>query len=219
MVKRVFPHLFCVSSLPDLWNMNFLAHAFLSGDDPELLIGNFVADSIKGKMLADYPQRIRDGVFLHRAIDSFTDNHAVVRESIEFLRPVFSKFSGVVLDIYFDHFLARNWSQWSEKELSEYVLWVYKILIRRYLALPPRSKRILPFMMAQNWLVGYANFRDLERVFRGMSRRSNFYSGMELAVIFLEENHARIETSFNAYFPDLIRYSNEMIGQIALSEK
>lgn len=199
--------------------MNFLAHAFLSGDDPELLIGNFVADSIKGKTLADYPLRIRDGVALHRAIDDFTDNHPVVRESIVFLRPVFSKFSGVVLDIYFDHFLARNWSQWSEKELTDYALWVYKILIRRYLVLPPRSKRILPFMMAQNWLVGYANFRDLERVFRGMSRRSNFYSGMELAVIFLEENHAQLEKSFNAYFPALIQFSNTMIGQITLSEK
>lgn len=199
--------------------MNFLAHAFLSGNDPELLIGNFVADSIKGKTLADYPLRIRDGVALHRAIDCFTDNHAVVRESIALLRPVFSKFSGVVLDIYFDHFLARNWAQWSEKELSEYVLWVYKILIRRYLVLPPRSKRILPFMMAQNWLVGYANFHDLERVFRGMSRRSNFYSGMELAVIFLEENHTQLEKSFNAYFPDLIQFSNTMIGQIPLSEK
>ena len=199
--------------------MNFLAHAFLSGDDAELMIGNFVADSIKGKTLADYPQRIRDGVALHRAIDDFTDNHAVVRESIEFLRPVFSKFSGVVLDIYFDHFLARNWSDWSKRDLTEYVSCVYKILIRRYLVLPPRSKRILPFMMAQNWLVGYANFRDLERVFRGMSRRSNFYSGMELAVIFLEENHVRLESDFNAYFPDLIRFTNEMIEKNELSEQ
>ncbi|NOU47247.1 MAG: DUF479 domain-containing protein [Bacteroidales bacterium] len=196
--------------------MNFLAHAYLSGDDAELMIGNFVADSIKGKTLSDYPQRIREGVALHRAIDNFTDNHPVVRDSIETLRPVFSKFSGVVLDIYFDHFLARNWNQWSERDLTEYVSWVYKILVRRYLILPSRSKRILPFMMAQNWLVGYANFTDLERVFRGMTRRSNFYSGMELAVIFLIENHDRLEVSFNEYFPDLKQFSNNYISQLNL---
>lgn len=186
--------------------MNFLAHAFLSGDDPDILFGNLIADSIKGKMPDHYSGLISQGVKLHREIDSFTDNHSVVRKAVYDLRPAFGKFSGVVLDIYFDHFLALSWNRWSERDLTEYVMGVYKILIRRYLISPPRSKRILPFMIAQNWLGGYANFRDLERVFKGMSRRSAFESGMDRAVDHLELHHTKFQTDFFDFFPDLIRF-------------
>lgn len=194
--------------------MNFLAHAYLSGDDADLLFGNFVADSIKGKMLEDYSFRIRQGVTLHREIDYFTDNHLVVKQAILLLRPAFGKYSGVVLDIYFDHFLALTWNTWSGKSLTDYVSGVYKILIRRYAILPPRSRRILPYMLAQNWLVGYANFRDLEGIFKGMTRRSKFESGMENAIPFLMENHKVLETNFMMFFPDLIQFSNLTIAKL-----
>jgi acyl carrier protein phosphodiesterase len=195
--------------------LNFLAHAYLSGDDPDLLFGNFVADSIKGKALETFPSRVRDGVMLHRSIDTFTDQHHLVKECVLFLQPTFRKYSGVVADIYFDHFLALHWQKFSEKDLTIYATEVYKIMIRRFAYLPPRSKRIMPWMIAQNWLVGYANLRDLERVFRGMSRRTNFDSGMENAVVFLKENYSFFDERFQSFFPQLIDHCEKYILEIS----
>ncbi|PKP50650.1 MAG: DUF479 domain-containing protein [Bacteroidetes bacterium HGW-Bacteroidetes-1] len=194
--------------------MNFLAHAYLSGDDPDLLFGNFVADSIKGKTLNTFESRVRDGVLLHRAIDTFTDNHPVVRLGVTRLQPDFRKFSGVILDIYFDHFLAMHWKEYNQIELKAFASHVYWNLLSRYYILPPRTKRILPWMMAQDWLVGYANLNDLQRVFNGMSRRTNFNSGMENAVDFLMENYAAFETDFRIFFPELRIYAADFIDQI-----
>jgi acyl carrier protein phosphodiesterase len=187
--------------------LNFLAHAYLSGDDPELLFGNFVADSIKGKTLETFAPKVRDGVMLHRSIDAFTDQHPLVRECVALLQPTFRKYSGVVVDIYFDHFLALHWQKFSETDLTQFASGVYRVMIMRFTQLPTRSKRIIPWMIAQNWLVGYANLRDLDRVFRGMSRRARFDSGMENSVGFLIENYSFFEEKFLAFFPLLINHS------------
>lgn len=185
--------------------MNFLAHAFLSGNDPDILFGNFVADSIKGSMIERYTPEVKQGVILHRAIDDFTDHHPVVRKSIERLQPAFRKYSGVVTDIYFDHFLAKYWSEYTDQDLSAFATRVYKLLIVRYASLPPRSKRILPWMIAQNWLVGYANLNDLQRVFNGMSRRARFDSGMDHAVGFLKIHYGEFLDDFRMFFPELMQ--------------
>lgn len=189
--------------------MNFLAHAFLSGNDRDVLFGNFVADSIKGKAVENYSFNVRQGVSFHRFIDAYTDSHAAVRQSNEKLQPVFHKYSGVVTDIFFDHFLAIHWSNYNSIPLSDFASYVYQILLERYVILPPRSRRILPWMMAQNWLVGYANLSDLNRVFRGMSRRTVFDSNMERAVDFLCENYVFFEQRFQLFLPELIHASNE----------
>jgi acyl carrier protein phosphodiesterase len=194
--------------------VNFLAHAFLSGDDPQILIGNFVADSIKGKMFEQYNGGIRTGVFLHRAIDTYTDQHEVVRGSVARLQPVFFKFSPVIVDIYFDHFLAVNWEDYSSTELSAFSAGIYKTLIKNFSSLPPRSKRILPWMIAQNWLTGYANLYDLQRVFNGMSQRTRFDSGMEHAVEFLKYNYQDFEQDFRLFFPDLERESAQVLERL-----
>lgn len=194
--------------------VNFLAHAFLSGSDHQVLIGNFVADSIKGKMLQRYDEGIQKGVFLHRSIDAYTDQHIVVRKSVERLQPVFRKFSPVIADIYYDHFLAVHWKDYSSIELSDFSTAVYKILIRNFSKLPPRSKRLLPWMVAQNWLTGYANLHDLQRVFNGMSRRTSFESGMENAVGFLKKNYQDFETDFRLFFPDLVKNSDEVLRSL-----
>lgn len=188
------------------YTMNFLAHAYLSGDDPEVLFGNFVADGIKGTAAVDYPEAIREGIALHRRIDAYTDAHPVVKQSVARLQPVFRKYAVVIVDIYYDHFLARNWHAYCQKDLVDFTASVYKILIVRYRMLPKRTKRALPFMIAQNWLVGYANLGDLDRVFRGMARRARFDSGMEYAVPFLKQHYADFEKEFRLFFPELVRF-------------
>ena len=195
-------------------DMNFLAHAHLSFGIDDVIFGNFVADSIKGKSYEKFRDDIRYGILLHREIDSFTDNHDLFKHSRDTVRPHFGKFSGIVMDIYYDHFLARNWSQYSDTELSAFSTRVYLILARRFGLLPPRIKRLLPFLIGQNWLSGYANITDLGRVFRGMDRRTGHISGMDYAIEVLKENHEILFQDFKEFYPQLEKYSTEVFEKI-----
>ena len=159
--------------------MNFLAHLYLAGNDKEVILGNFIADAVKGKAIDTYSPMVQEGIRMHREIDRYTDNHPVFKQSRDRLRPNYSLYSGVIVDIYYDHFLARYWNEYSSEDLRTFVADAYELLIRKFKLLPARSKYLLPFMISQNWLVGYSNFYSLQRVFRGMSRRARFESKME----------------------------------------
>jgi acyl carrier protein phosphodiesterase len=186
--------------------MNFLAHLYLSGNDENVILGNFIADAVKGSHYKNYPDGVSKGILLHREIDHYTDNHPVFRRSKSRLTSRYGIFSGIIVDIYYDHFLSRNWEDFSQARLREFVASAYFILIRKYHLLPPRSKRILPFMISQNWLVGYANFDSLQRVFNGMSRRTNNQSGMENAITDLKADYEHFENDFREFFPEIISH-------------
>ncbi len=186
--------------------MNFLAHLFLSPDDNDIMIGNFIADAIKGKNINTFNDDIKLGVKLHREIDNYTDNHLIFKESAYRLRDKYRLYSRVIVDIYYDHFLARQWETYANVDLISFASHAYKTLIKHYTKLPPRYKRILPFMIAQNWLVGYSSFWSLERVFKGMSRRTGYKSGMENAVTDLKKDYKAYEKEFSLFFPELINF-------------
>ena len=195
--------------------MNFLAHAYLSGEDKMIKIGNFIADAVKGNSYTRFPEGVQNGIMLHRFIDDYTDNHEVFRSSKKRLQAKYDKFSGVIVDIYYDHFLAKNWDQYSDVALKDFVSEAYGILIDHFFILPARSKRILPFMVSQNWLVGYANFKELDRVFKGMSNRvKRLNSGMEDAVTDLKEQYELFHEDFILFFPQLIEASKEKKGSL-----
>ena len=190
--------------------MNFLAHASLSGNDDEILIGNFIADAVKGNRIDRFNEGIQKGIKLHREIDSYTDHHPVFIRSKHRISKEYDKFSGVIIDIYYDHFLAVNWDSYSNEELSEFALHVYRLMLENYDILPARSKRILPYMVIHNWLVGYSRFTDLQWVFNGMSRRSRKYnSGMENAVESLKKDYSSFGEDFKEFFPDMISHAAE----------
>jgi len=191
--------------------MNFLAHYFLSPEDDQIALGNFIADAVKGKKFEKYNDKIKNGILLHREIDNYTDKHLVFRRSTQILNSKYKKYSGVIIDIYYDHFLAKNWKDYSKTDLVDFVSQAYKILIKNYFILPKKIKRILPFMIAQNWLVGYANLNDLQRVFNGMARRTTFDSGMENAIFDLKNNYTTFENDFREFFPDLIEFCKNQI--------
>ena len=191
--------------------MNFLAHYFLSPEDDQIALGNFIADAVKGKKFEKYNDKIKNGILLHREIDNYTDKHPVFRRSAQILNSKYKKYSGVIIDIYYDHFLAKNWKDYSKTDLVDFVSQAYKILIKNYFILPKKIKRILPFMIAQNWLVGYANLNDLQRVFNGMARRTTFDSGMENAIFDLKNNYTTFENDFREFFPDLIEFCKNQI--------
>ena len=197
--------------------MNILAHAILSGDGDEMLIGNFIADAVKGNHLERFSKGIKKGILLHREIDTFTDHHPVFIRSKHRIHKEYGKFSGVVIDIYYDHFLAVDWDIYSKVELSEFALHVYNLMLSNYAILPARSKRILPYLVIHNWLVGYSRFSDLQWVFDGMSRRSRKYnSGMENAVESLKEHYLSFHDDFKEFFPEMIAHAKkfrEVLGE------
>ena len=189
--------------------MNYLAHSFLSGDDEELLVGNFIADSVRGSQLQLYPEKIAQGIILHRQIDTFTDAHPIVQLSKERLRPAYRKYAGVIADIFYDHFLAINFDQYSNLGLGVYTQHVYNSVQRHQAILPERVLYFLPYMIEQNWLLNYANLEGIRRSLTGLSRRTAFVSNMETAADELRENYHLYLHEFNIFFPDLMAYVKE----------
>jgi acyl carrier protein phosphodiesterase len=143
--------------------MNFLAHLYLSGDSKEIMIGNFIADGIKGKHPINYNAGIIEGIALHRKIDEFTDHHPVVALSKDRLRPRYAKYSSVIIDIFYDHYLACNWHKYSPTPLNEYASGVYKLMNDNLELMPPLVLKFLPYMVSGNWLFNYSNFEGIER--------------------------------------------------------
>ena len=194
--------------------MNFLAHAHLSGDNDNIVFGNFIADSVKGKSYNSFHKEIMIGILLHREIDTFTDRHPIAKNSRELIRENYGKYSGIVVDIYYDHFLARNWEDYHKTELSKYSTQVYLILAKKFLIMPSRIKRLLPFLIGQNWLSGYANLNDLNRVFKGMDRRTENISGMGNAVSILEANYDMLYNDFRLFYKELESFSKTRLAEI-----
>jgi acyl carrier protein phosphodiesterase len=186
--------------------MNYLAHLFLAGDEINLLVGNFIADHVKGSRIDSFNPVIQSGIRMHRAIDRYTDSHPVVSESILRLRPVYRKYAGVIVDIYYDHFLASHWNHFSKESLSSFTNRTYSMLASQKDILPTRSQRILSYMTTHDWLQSYAHLGGLHQAFKGMASRTTFESGMENASFTLEKNYELFQKEFNSFFPMLIEF-------------
>ncbi|HEY4799067.1 MAG TPA: ACP phosphodiesterase [Bacteroidia bacterium] len=182
--------------------MNFLAHLYLSGNDEQLMIGNFIADSVKGSYYEKFPEGIKKGILLHRAIDFFSDNHPVFLKSVERLRPNYRKYSGVIVDIFYDHFLAKDWKSYSENPLEQFAEEVHLLMMRNIFHMPEKSLMFLKYAMRTNRLVSYANVDGIGEVLYGMSRRTKFKSNMEFAAKDLKENYSEFENEFRIFFEE-----------------
>lgn len=194
--------------------MNFLAHIYLSGEDEGVTIGNFIADGIKGKKYLKYPASIQKGILLHRAIDSYTDHHPTVRKSTKRLHEKHGHYSGVVVDILYDHFLAKNWSQYSDIPLDKYVDDFYGMLQNNYAMLPTRIQRMMPYMMADNWLLSYATVPGISKILTQMNVRVKGRSNMNFAVIELKEFYDEFEVEFTSFFEELQLYCKEKLEEL-----
>ena len=187
--------------------MNFLAHIFLSGDDEEVMIGNFIADAVKGKDYLGYSDGIIKGVRLHRRIDAFTDSHVVVGESKRRLRPKYRKYAGVIVDMYYDHFLSKYWENYSEVSLSQFVGNAYEVFQSRIDCLPSRIQLMLPHMIEFDWLTNYAHLEGITGALGGLSRRARYDSGMEYAASDLKQDYCKYKCEFELFFPELMNFS------------
>src|SRR5438477_1888440 len=184
--------------------MNYLAHLYLSNDQPMVMIGNFIADHVKGKQFNLYSEEIQKGILLHRSIDTFTDQHKIVEQSKLLLRPYFHKYAPVIVDVFYDHFLARDWKGYHSQSLDNYSNDVYQLMENNLSLLPERAQYMLTYMKKYNWLTGYATINGMERALSGLSRRTTFDSKMEEAPKFLTEHYNLFEKHFKIFFEELI---------------
>ena len=190
--------------------MNFLAHIYLSGDDDDIKIGNFLGDFVKGRLNkltnAQYSSGVIKGMALHREIDFFTDTHPIVKQSIDRLQPKYHKFSGIVIDMFYDHILATNFNQYSSISLVEFAQNFYDLLERRKAEIPEPMGRMVESMVTRNWLLGYSYYQGIEWALTGISKRLSFESGIENATEELWKDYDLYKTEFQLYFPELITH-------------
>ena len=198
--------------------MNYLAHIYLSGENDLVTIGNFIADGIKGKDYRSYPQDIQTGILLHRHIDTYTDAHKIVRKSTKRLHEKYSHYSGVIVDILYDHFLAKNWSVYSNIPLDKYCDSFYDSLEDNFDILPSRIQYMMPYMIADNWLLSYASIEGIQNVLEGMNRRTKNRVQMNLAVNELQGFYNEFELEFTSFFEELILSSKDKL-KILSSQK
>ena len=194
--------------------MNYLAHIYLSGENDLVTIGNFIADGIKGKSYKKYPDDIQIGILLHRNIDTFTDAHDIVRQSTKRLHEKYGHYSGIIVDILYDHFLAKNWSNYCDVPLKNYVENFYNSLEIHYDLLPTRIQKMMPYMLTDNWLLSYASINGISRVLDGMNRRTKNRSGMDKSIIELKQFYKEFESEFTVFFDELIIFSKHKLKEL-----
>ena len=197
--------------------MNFLAHLLLSGDNEEVIIGNYVGDFIKGRLTGDKIDGWSDnfllGVKLHRHIDMFTDEHPTVREAKRMAAKILGKTAGIAIDIYFDYFLAKYFNQFCEETLNRYSLRLYQVIRENDALIPDHMKSMVRTMIKQDWLNTYETLDGIKLTFERLSRRADFLDVLNMAEKDLEENEAFYHNKFNIFFPQLQAEAARFIAQ------
>ncbi|PBJ09086.1 ACP phosphodiesterase [Flavobacterium sp. ACN6] len=183
--------------------MNFLAHIYLSGENDLIKIGNFMADGIRGKQFAHFPEDVQKGILLHRFIDTYTDSHDIFRKSTKRLHDRYHHYSGVIVDIVYDHFLAKNWTTYSDEKLESFINRFYNSLHDNYDILTEKTQGLMPYMIERNWLLSYQTTEGIHQILTQMDRRSKNISKMQFAIEELNEFYDDFEEEFTSFFEEI----------------
>jgi acyl carrier protein phosphodiesterase len=186
--------------------MNYLAHLYLSGEDESIMVGNFIGDYVKGKQYQQFPLAVQKGVLLHRQIDWFTDRHPMVKACASRFRANYGRYSGIVTDVIFDHFLATNWQQYSNDPLRQFSKHVHAVLLSNFSILPLRVKMFLPFLIQHKRLESYAGLDGIWQSLAIMGRRTSLPEEADFAIEVLKQDYALIKTEFEGFFVELIEF-------------
>ncbi|RYY55218.1 MAG: DUF479 domain-containing protein [Chitinophagaceae bacterium] len=189
--------------------MNFLAHAVLSFDEPEILFGQMISDFVKGSRRFSYPPMIGHGIMLHRHIDSFTDAHDTTRRARDLFRPVYRLYSGAFVDISFDHFVATDNREFGPRSLFTFSQQVYSHLDRLTDMMPAGFAGMYPYMKKDNWLLGYAEPEGIYRSFRGLVQRSAYMTDSKPAAELFEKHFVELRACYEAFWPELKAFARE----------
>lgn len=194
--------------------MNYLAHIYLSGENTDIQIGNFMGDAVKGRKYEDYALNLKKGILLHRQIDTFTDQHPIVKQSKQRLHPRYHHYKGVLIDIFYDHFLAKNWHEYSSIDLDVYIHDFYKSLEANKTFLPEKVQLMVPRLIESNWLGKYNSVEGMARVLNGMENRINYKAPLGKGTEDLIQNYEQFENDFTAFFPLIQTFSKEVLEDL-----
>lgn len=195
--------------------MNYLAHAYLSFNQPQILVGNMISDYVKGKKKFDYTEQIQKGITLHRAIDEFTDSHPATIKAKQFFRPAYRLYAGAFIDVVYDHFLALDTNQFPlENDLKEFSQSVYNILQNNFNFLPERFKAMLPYMKQQEWLYNYRFIHGLEKSFGGLVHRAKYLHESAIAFSIFNQHHDELKNCYEDFFPELKKFARDTLSNL-----
>lgn len=184
--------------------MNFLAHFLLVQHNDSWIVGNYIADFIKGNAIYAYPSDVQEGIRVHRAIDTFTDQHPVVLQGVRRLRERHSKYASVLVDVYYDYVLSLHWEKYTDQELRDFTRSMYAVLESHAALLPESFQHRLELMIADDWLMRYTNLEGLEEAFHRIKRRASKPELFDRAVDSLLAHLPALEEEFQLFFPELI---------------
>lgn len=192
--------------------MNYLAHIFLSGDNDFLKLGNFMADEIKGKSYLSYPKEIQKGILLHRAIDDFTDHHPLVSKGAHRFFDELRHYNGVVIDMIYDHILAKRWDAYSEVELSVFADEFYLLLENNKHVLPKKISKVVPYMIEHNWLLSYSRIEDLRNILEQMNHKTKHNTELHKGVDIYLKHQNEFNEEFTSFFEDIKKFCRSKIS-------
>lgn len=190
--------------------MNFLAHLYLADNTPESLVGNMLADFVDSEFRNHYPEEISRGIVLHRKVDVFADRHPVFRRSKGRIGEEYRHLKGIMVDIFYDHFLAKNWPDYSALPLEDFCDHAYGVFMEYRALAPPRFQRMLPLMIAGNWLLSYRHLEGIARVLTGMSGRLSRKNRLAEGISELRAHYREFEADFREFFPGLVSYVEDV---------
>ena len=194
--------------------MNFLAHAFLSFNDPGILLGNMISDFVKGRRKFDYPPRVQQGIYLHRCIDEYTDHHPATLQAKEFFRPAYRLYAGAMIDVVYDHFLAADETVFSDQSLQQFAGEVYESLETGRQWFPDGFARMFPYMQSQNWLYHYRYRSGAHNSLGGLVRRAAFLTDSGEAVAVFERHYSELEHFYRLFWADMKPFARSLFDTL-----
>lgn len=195
--------------------MNYLAHAYLSFDSPGILTGNMISDFVKGKKKYEYPGDIQKGIALHREIDRFTDVHFATKEAKQIFRPVYGLYSGSIMDVLYDHFLALDENIFTDEGLMTFTSNTYATLDQYTAYFPEKFSMMYPYMKAHNWLYNYRYLQGIQKSLGGLVRRAKYLEESDTAYLLFTDHYDQLETLYKLFFPELKAMAENFVKQLA----
>ncbi|WP_022962837.1 ACP phosphodiesterase [Halopseudomonas pelagia] len=195
--------------------MNFLAHLFLGPKDPEQALGSLLGDFVRGPVgRLDLPQGVREGIWLHRRIDSFTDAHPLVQRSRERVSPERRRYAGIMIDMFYDHLLASHWQTFSDQPLEQFTQDIYAVLLDQQPLIPEQAWPTISRMAEHDWLCSYARLTSLHRALDAISLRLKRSNPLPGSAIELEHDYAGFKADFMAYMPQVMAYATDQAAEL-----
>lgn len=195
--------------------MNYLAHAYLSFGEPHILVGNLISDFVKGNQKLGHAASVQKGIELHRAIDAFTDDHPATARAKQFFRPAYRLYSGPIVDILYDHFLATDETEFSKASLFAFAENVYQTLEEETVHLPLRFVPVFTYMRAENWLYNYRTTEGMQKSLRGLVRRAAYLSDSTPAFELFLQHYDELKACYREFFPAVKQTTKQKLAELS----